>query len=108
MSGNGAPADKNVERASKLDTATISDALDSFGLNGQCYKIKPRDHTFRMTGRAYAALHGCGQPPRHGRDYVDDIPPGKRALVLDNAGRDPARSGRHPTEVAHRRGIAVQ
>ena len=42
--------DRNVERASKLDTATLSDALDRHGLNGQCYKIKPRSSDFRMTG----------------------------------------------------------
>ncbi|MDP3375794.1 MAG: RraA family protein, partial [Hydrogenophaga sp.] len=34
--------DQNVERASRLDTATLSDALDRLDLNGQCYKIKPR------------------------------------------------------------------
>ena len=34
--------DANVQRASRLDTATLSDALDRHGLNGQCYKIKPR------------------------------------------------------------------
>ena len=44
--------DPNVERASKLDTATLSDALDRNGILGQCYKVKPRSSDFRMTGRA--------------------------------------------------------
>ena len=35
--------DKNLARAAKLDTATLSDALDKLGILGQCYKIKPRD-----------------------------------------------------------------
>lgn len=107
MSGNGAAADKNVERASKLDTATVSDALDRFGLNGQCYKVKPRDHTFRMTGRAYTLLYMvAGDPPGTVGDYVDDVPPGS-VLVLDNGGRESGTIwGDILTEVAHRRGIA--
>jgi 4-hydroxy-4-methyl-2-oxoglutarate aldolase len=107
MASNGAAPDKNVERASKLDTATISDALDSFGLNGQCYKIKPRDHTFRMAGRAYTLLYMvAGNPPGTVGDFVDDVPPGS-VLVLDNAGRESGTIwGDILTEVAHRRGIA--
>ena len=35
-------ADKNVERAAKLDTATISDALDRFGLNGAVLQDRSR------------------------------------------------------------------
>ena len=34
--------DANVQRADRLDTATLSNAFDRHGLNGQCYKIKPR------------------------------------------------------------------
>jgi hypothetical protein len=48
-----APLDLNVERATKLDTATISDALDRLGIAGQCLGIKPLDHRFRMAGRAF-------------------------------------------------------
>jgi len=44
--------DQAIERASKLDTATLSDALDKLGLKGHCLGIKPRDHKFKMTGRA--------------------------------------------------------
>jgi len=47
-----------VQRASRLDTATLSDALDRHGLNRQCYKIKPRSSDFRMTGRAWTLLYG--------------------------------------------------
>jgi len=33
--------DRNVERASKLDTATISDALDKLRISGQCLGSSP-------------------------------------------------------------------
>jgi len=99
--------DTNVARAAKLDTATISDALDRFGVNGQCYRIKPRDGKFRMTGRAYTLLYAvAGNPPGTVGDYVDDVPPGS-ICVLDNAGRESGTVwGGIRTEVAHRRGIA--
>ena len=41
---------RNVERATKLDTATLSDALDKLGIAGQCYRIKPRSTDFRHGG----------------------------------------------------------
>jgi len=99
--------DTNVDRAAKLDTATISDALDKFGLNGACYKIAPRDGSFRMAGRAYTLLYMvCGNPPGTVGDYIDDIEPGS-VLVLDNAGRESGTVwGDILTEVAHRRGVA--
>ena len=107
MSNANGPADTNVERASKLDTATISDALDRFGLAGQCYRIKPRIHSFRMTGRAYTLLYQVtGNPPGTVGDYIDDVPPGS-ICVLDNGGRESGTVwGDILTEVAHRRGVA--
>ncbi len=99
--------DKNVERAAKLDTATLSDALDRHGLNGQCYKIKPRSSDFRMTGRAWTLKYGpAGTPPGTVGDYIDDVEPGS-VIVLDNGGRDNVTVwGDILTEVAHRKGIA--
>ena len=99
--------DINVERAAKLDTATLSDALDRHGLNGQCYRIKPRSSTFRMTGRAWTLKYGpAGSPPGTVGDYIDDVAPGS-VIVLDNGGRDNVTVwGDILTEVAHRKGIA--
>ena len=99
--------DKNIERAAKLDTATLSDALDRHGLNGQCYKIKPRSTDFRMAGRAWTLLYGpAGSPPGTVGDYIDDVPSGS-VIVLDNGGRDNATVwGDILTELAHRKGIA--
>ena len=101
------PSDPNVARAAKLDTATLSDALDKLGINGQCYRIKPRGTAFRMTGRAWTLLYGpAGNPAGTVGDYIDDVLPGS-VIVLDNGGRDNATVwGDILTEIAHRRGIA--
>ena len=99
--------DANVVRAAKLDTATISDALDRLGIAGQMYRIKPRDLSFRMAGRAFTILYGpAGNPPGTVGDYIDDVPSGS-VVVLDNGGRDNATVwGDILTEVAHVRGLA--
>lgn len=99
--------DINVQRASKLDTATLSDALDKLGIVGQCYRIKPRSGAFRMAGRAFTLQYGpAANPPGTVGDFIDDVPPGS-VVVLDNGGRDNATVwGDILTEIAHRRGIA--
>jgi regulator of RNase E activity RraA len=99
--------DDNVQRASKLDTTSISDALDRAGIAGQCLNIKPLDHRFHLTGRAFTILYGpAGTPPGTVGDYIDDVEPGG-VVVLDNGGRENATVwGDILTWVAHRRGIA--
>ena len=99
--------DPQLVRASKLDTSTISDALDRLGIAGQCLSIKPRDARFRMTGRAFTMLYGpAGKPAGTVGDYIDDVPPGS-VIVIDNGGRENATVwGDILTEIAHRRGIA--
>lgn len=99
--------DPSVERASKLDTTSISDALDRLGIAGQCLNIKPLDHRFRLTGRAFTILYGpAGKPAGTVGDYIDDVPPGT-VVVLDNGGRENATVwGDILTWAAHRRGVA--
>jgi len=99
--------DPNILRASKLDTTSLSDALDRLGISGQCIGIKPLDHNFRMTGRAFTILYGpAGTPPGTVGDYIDDLEP-DTVVVLDNGGRDNATVwGDILTTVAHQRGIA--
>lgn len=98
--------DSNVERARRLDTATLSDALDRCGIVGQCERIKPRHPAFRLAGRAFTLLYGpAASPPGTVGDYIDDVPPGS-VIVLDNGGReDTTVWGDILTEIAHRRGI---
>jgi regulator of RNase E activity RraA len=99
--------DRNVERASRLDTTAISDALDRLGIAGQCLGIKPLDPGFRLAGRAFTILYGpAGSPPGTVGDFIDDVPPGN-VIVIDNGGRENATVwGDILTMVAHRRGIA--
>lgn len=99
--------DPLVERASKLDTATISDALDRLGIPGQCLNIKPRDPRFRTTGRAFTLYYApAGKPAGTVGDFIDDVPPGC-VIAIDNGGRENATVwGDILTEIAHRRGIA--
>lgn len=99
--------DKNVERAAKLDTTAISDAMDRLGIAGQCLGIKPLDPRFRLTGRAFTILYGpAGTPPGTVGDYIEDVPPGG-VVVLDNGGRENATVwGDILTWVATRRGVA--
>jgi regulator of RNase E activity RraA len=101
------PADANVTRASALDTASLSDALDRLGLVGQCQGLSPRDPGFRLTGRAFTVLYGpAGKPPGTVGDYIDDVEPGQ-VVVLDNGGREDATVwGDILTEIAHRRKVA--
>jgi 4-hydroxy-4-methyl-2-oxoglutarate aldolase len=100
-------ADDSVERAARLDTTSLSDALDRLGIAGQCLDIKPLDHRFRLTGRAFTILYGpAGLPPGTVGDYIDDVAPGS-VVVLDNGGRANATVwGDILTWVAHRRGVA--
>jgi 4-hydroxy-4-methyl-2-oxoglutarate aldolase len=99
--------DINVARSAKLDTATLSDALDRLGIAGQCYRIKPLSSNFRLAGRAYTLLYGpAANPPGTVGDYIDEVPAGYVA-VLDNGGRDDATVwGDILTEIASRRGLA--
>lgn len=99
--------DPSVERASKLDTSTISDALDRLGIPGQCLNIKPRDPRFRATGRAFTMLYRpVGKPAGTVGEFIDDVAPGS-VIAIDNGGRENATVwGDILTEIAHRRGIA--
>jgi regulator of RNase E activity RraA len=100
-------SDANVERAKKLDCASISDAMDRLGVGGQCLGIKPLDHKFRLAGRAFTLLYTpIGLPPGNVGDFVDDAPEGS-VIVIDNGGREDATIwGDILTYCAHKRGLA--
>jgi 4-hydroxy-4-methyl-2-oxoglutarate aldolase len=96
----------NVERASRLDTTALSDAMDRLGIAGQCLGIKPLDHGMRLAGRAFTILYGpSGKPSGTVGDYIDEVPAGQ-IVVLDNGGRENATVwGDILTWVAHQRGV---
>src|SRR5882724_10719506 len=100
-------SDINVERAARLDCATLSDALDKLGIHGQSAQIQSRSEQFRMAGRAFTLLYGpASKPAGTVGDYIDDVAPGT-VLVLDNGGREDVTVwGDILTEIAHRRGLA--
>jgi len=99
--------DTALQRASRLDTTALSDAMDRLGIAGQCLNIKPLDHAMRLTGRAFTILYGpSGKPSGTVGDYIDDVPAG-HVVVLDNGGRENATVwGDILTWVANRRGVA--
>lgn len=99
--------DSNVQRASKLDTTALSDAMDRLGIPGQCLGIKPLHYRFRLAGRAFTILYGpASKPPGTVGDYIEDVAPGG-VVVLDNGGRENATVwGDILTMVAHQRGVA--
>lgn len=101
-------SDANVARVARLDTATLSDALDKLRIAGQCLGIKPRDHAFRLAGRAYTILYGpvdAEQPGTVG-DFIDKLEPGT-VVVIDNGGREDATVwGDILTYLAHSKALA--
>ncbi len=90
--------DPNLQRAAHLDTATLSDAMDKLGIAGQCRGIKPRDHSFRMTGRAYSILYGPldAEKPGNGRRLHRRSATWHRSCARQRRPRRCHRLGRHP------------
>ena len=100
-------SDQAVEKAGELSTSTVSDALDRFGIAGQCLGIKPMDVKFRLCGRAYTmrTVPAAVVPGSVG-DYIDDVPAGS-VVVIDNGGRqDKTVWGDILTFLADKMGVA--
>jgi regulator of RNase E activity RraA len=96
-------SDEAVNRAARLDCATLSDAMDRLGIDGVCRGIKPRDHGFRLAGRAFTVRYAPVDAIRPGNvgDYIDGLSEGD-VVVLDNAGREDATVwGDILTQLAH-------
>ena len=80
--------DRNVVQAFySLSTATISDALDRFGLRGGCEGILPIVPGAKMAGTALTVRYvPVGEVKGTVGDYIDVAQPGD-VIVLDNHGR---------------------
>jgi 4-hydroxy-4-methyl-2-oxoglutarate aldolase len=97
--------DTNVARAARIETATLSDALDKLGIVGQCLGIKPLDQRFRLAGRAFTLAYAPAGPGGTVGDFIDDVPEGA-VIAIDNGGRPDATVwGDILTLCAHRRGL---
>lgn len=90
----------------RMDTTTVSDALDKLGIIGQCLGIVPMDPAFRLAGPAYTIRYvPCGIHGGTVGDYIDDLPEGT-VVALDNQGRmDATVWGDILTIVASRKGL---
>jgi len=72
---------------SRMDSTTVSDALDKLGINGQCLGIKPLDPLFRVAGPAFTIRYvPCGTRGGTVGDFIDDLAEGT-VVTLDNQGR---------------------
>lgn len=72
---------------SRMDSTTVSDALDKLGIAGQCLGIKPLDPSFRVAGPAFTIHYvPCGIHGGTVGDYIDDLPEGT-VMALDNQQR---------------------
>ncbi len=82
--------DQLLERLSKLDTCTVSDALDRLGLKGATLGIRPMWPCPRICGRAVTVKlkpQGTVQPARHlGTEAIETAAPGD-VLVMELSGR---------------------
>ena len=79
-----------IERLSKVDSCAVSDALDSLGLKGATWGVRPQWPCPRIVGRAMTMKIkpvGLEQPTQHlGTPAIDAAKPGD-IIVIDNAGR---------------------
>lgn len=91
----------------KLDTSTISDALDKIGVHGQCFGIQSINPEWKIAGRAFTVKYRSADLDAGTvGDFIDDVEMGD-VVVLDNNGRlDCTVWGDIMTGVAKRRGIA--
>lgn len=76
-----------IGRISKLDVASVSDALDKIGMPGGLLGIHPVVEGKRMCGRAFT-VHYVPNGVIKGNvgDFLDDVKPGE-VVVIDNGGR---------------------
>jgi len=100
-------ADELVAAFAELDTSSVSDALDRFGIAGQPVGIRPIDPASAMCGVAWTVRYVPVDEARTGSvgDFLDDVPPGS-VIAIDNGGRlDATVWGDLMTIVAHRNGL---
>lgn len=77
-----------IEDFKKLDTTSISDALDRLGITGGLLGIKPVVHDITICGQAFTVHYvPCGGVKGTVGDFLDDVEPGQ-VVVIDNSGRE--------------------
>ncbi len=77
-----------LKRLKKLDTTSVSDAMDKLGIPCGLLGIKPITDGKVICGPAFTVHYvPCGQVKGTVGDFLDDVAPGQ-VVVIDNAGRD--------------------
>lgn len=79
--------EKYVEELMKMDTASISDAMDKLGIPCGLLGIQAVIPGQRIYGEAYTVHYvPCGMDKGTVGDFIDDVQPGQ-VVVIDNGGR---------------------
>ncbi|MEO8627361.1 MAG: RraA family protein [Betaproteobacteria bacterium] len=100
--------DDLLARFRRLDSGSISDALDRHGLSGGCLGIAPVCAGVKAVGRAFTVKYRVRGHSGAGTvgDFLDDVP-ADSIVVIDNAGRNYATVwGDIMTTHARARGVA--
>lgn len=76
-----------IDQFKKLDTPSITDAMDRLGLTGGLLGIKAVVPGTKLCGQAFTVHYtACGQVHGTVGDFLDDVEPGE-VVVIDNGGR---------------------
>ena len=95
-----------IEKYKRMDTTSISDALDRLGIKGGCLGIVPMVAGVKIVGPAFTVRYRpCGTEKGTIGDFMDDAAPGQ-VFVLDNGGRPFTIWGDIMTVYAQKLGIA--
>ncbi|MGD9960796.1 RraA family protein [Nocardioides sp.] len=96
-----------VERASRLSTSGLSDALDKLGIPGQIAGLRPISPHHFFCGEAFTVRYRpVSSTGENVGDYIDDVPTGW-VVAIDNQGSPECTVwGDILTETASARGIA--
>lgn len=82
-------------RLMNLDTAAISDALDSFSITGGLLDIIPRTQGKKMAGPVftvqYSPIESTSGKFSNAGNYIDEVSPG-HVILVDNQGRQDCTS----------------
>jgi regulator of RNase E activity RraA len=80
-------SDRLIKEFAKMDTPSVSDALDRLAIRGGLEGIKPVVSGLSMCGRAFTVHYvPCGVVKGTVGDFLDDVRPGQ-VVVIDNGGR---------------------
>ncbi|MFB6890758.1 isocitrate/isopropylmalate family dehydrogenase [Kitasatospora sp. NPDC056327] len=106
--GTGGATDEVVDRLARLDTASVSDALDSLGVPGVLAGLAARVPGARTAGRAFTVTYRPVDATvpgfRNAANYLDEVPAGSFVVVDNHGGTECTNWGSLLTVVARSRG----